>query len=130
MELSHFSEYYINFRSSAVSLDETAATASILAEIQQWTKVITRIENAVENENVDSVSGELISAMSIIENIEKYTQNLGILSKMRDHIDALTISVRKTLEILWNQAISVDIEQNELRLAINKDLEGIFFDFA
>jgi hypothetical protein len=113
-----------------VSLDETAATASILAEIQQWTIIIKRIENALENENFDLASSELISAMNIVENIEEHTQNLGILSKMRDHIDALTISVRKTLEILWNQMISVDVTPNESSLAINKDPEGIFFDFA
>jgi hypothetical protein len=126
LELSRFSDCYAKIKSSTISLEEIEATISILGEVQQWTKVVAQIETALENRTLDSVSDDLALAVNITETLERRTQNIAFLPKMKSQVDLLAMSARKAFESQWTQLISVEIKEDRSVLTVSEDRDGMY----
>jgi hypothetical protein len=76
------------------------------------------------------MSDDLTLAVNITETLERRTQNIAIISKMKSQVDSLTTSARKAFESRWARIISVEIKGDESVLTVSEDRDGTYLLFS
>lgn len=123
-EFSQFTEIYNQYEAKASQHTELEAIKIILGHLQRWSQIIADVETALDSERLEYSHEELVQASEIIAELEKETRLIAILPKMRAKMDDLNRSVRLAFVNLWNEIVSIQIDEQIATLTVTNDVKG------
>jgi len=125
--LSEFSTLYDEHESSNSRNTEIDATISLLTELQKWSRAVGNVEAALEQNDLGSIRESFSTASSLLSSLEKRTNMVGIIPKMKARKDQLAASIVDGFVSQWHRMISIDSVKTETVLTVTDNATGKTF---
>lgn len=103
---------------------EFDSTIAVLADLEQWRKTATEVENALESGDLDNARSTLDQASKMLVKFERQTQMIAIVPKMKVKEETLTAAIKDAFILRWNEMVSLQENKDETILAVTEDTNG------
>ena len=87
------------------------------------------MEGALETSELERARNKLETANNIFTKLERQTQMIAILSRMKLKAETLTESIKNAFVSQWNEMVSVDGKDEEISLSVTENTEGTVLSF-
>jgi CHASE3 domain sensor protein len=122
--LSDFSQIYEEYQVFLSQQREFDSTIAVLSEFQEWRAAVTDTEIALERNDLQAAHNRLKRSNAIIGKLERQTQSIALLSRMKLREDSLTASIKNAFILRWDEMVSLKEGEEGTILSVTEDSNG------
>lgn len=117
--MSAFSELYHQYETATTRHRELEATVAILTDLQNWSRLVQKVEDALERAEIAPARVDLLDTNTFVSNLQTQTQALRILSQINERTADLTESLKNAFLHEWDDIISLQLKEDKSILTVS-----------